>query len=111
MLLLYVYCFIGWCFESSYVSLRVRCLVNRGFMQAPFLPLYGIGVLLILISTRPFLDNVILTYIVGATVATLWELTVGAGMEWLFKVKYWDYSNPEAMNNKYPLLLRQNTLH
>lgn len=27
----YVYCFLGWIFESTYVSLKQKRLVNRGF--------------------------------------------------------------------------------
>lgn len=37
----YFYCFFGWCFESTYVSICQKKLVNRGFIRGPFLPLYG----------------------------------------------------------------------
>ncbi len=42
----YFYCFFGWCFESTYVSLKSRKLVNRGFCRGPFLPLYGSGAIM-----------------------------------------------------------------
>ena len=42
----YFYCFFGWCFESTYVSIKSRKLVNRGFMRGPFLPLYGSGAIM-----------------------------------------------------------------
>lgn len=29
----YVYCFLGWIFESTYVSLKQKRLVNRGFLR------------------------------------------------------------------------------
>ena len=35
----YFYCFVGWCIESTYVSVHQKRLVNRGFMRGPFLPL------------------------------------------------------------------------
>ena len=93
LLLFYFYCFFGWCFESSFVSLRTGHWVNRGFMRAPFLPLYGSGAILMLVVSGPFADNIFLTYIAGCIGATLLELFTGVMMEKLFKIKYWDYSN------------------
>ena len=39
----YLYCFFGWIFESTYVSLKQKRFVNRGFLRLPMLPLYGSG--------------------------------------------------------------------
>lgn len=44
----YVYCFFGWIFESTYVSLKQRHFVNRGFLRLPMLPLYGTGAVMML---------------------------------------------------------------
>ena len=89
----YFYCFFGWCFESSYVSLKNRHPVNRGFMRGPFLPLYGSGAIMMLIVSMPFQHNLVLTYIAGCIGATALEYVTGVAMEALFKVRYWDYSN------------------
>ena len=89
----YFYCFFGWCFESSYVSLKSRSFVNRGFMRGPFLPLYGSGAIMMLLVSMPFQDNLVLTYLAGCVGATILEYVTGVTMEALFKVRYWDYSN------------------
>lgn len=89
----YFYCLFGWCFESSYVSLKNRHPVNRGFMQGPFLPLYGSGAIMMLVVSIPFQDNIFLTYLAGCIGATVLEYVTGVTMEALFKVRYWDYSN------------------
>lgn len=89
----YFYCLFGWCFESTYVSLKSRKLVNRGFMRGPFLPLYGSGAIMMLVVSMPFQDNLVLTYIAGVIGATALEYVTGVCMEGLFKVRYWDYSN------------------
>ena len=89
----YIYCFLGWCFESAYVSVRKRQLVNRGFMHGPMLPLYGSGAIVVLFAALPFRDTPALVYIVGMLAATLLEYVVGVCMEALFKVRYWDYSD------------------
>lgn len=93
MFFFYVYCFLGWCFESAYVSIKSKKLVNRGFMRGPFLPLYGSGALMMYIVSKPFQDNLVLTYIAGVIGATVLEYITGVLMETLFKVRYWDYSS------------------
>jgi uncharacterized membrane protein len=89
----YFYCFFGWIFESTFVSLKSRRFVNRGFMRGPFLPIYGSGAIMMLVVSMPFQDNIILTYFAGCIGATALELVTGMLMEALFKVRYWDYSN------------------
>lgn len=89
----YFYCFFGWCFESAYVSLKSKKLVNRGFMRGPFLPLYGSGGIMMLVVSAPFQGNTVLVYLAGCVGATLLEYVTGVIMEALFKVRYWDYSD------------------
>lgn len=89
----YFYCFFGWIFESTFVSVKSRHFVNRGFMRGPFLPIYGSGAIMMLVVSMPFQDNIFLTYIAGCIGATALELVTGVVMEALFKVRYWDYSN------------------
>lgn len=91
--LFYFYCFFGWCFESTYVSIKSKRFVNRGFMRGPFLPLYGSGAIMMLVVSMPFQGNVVLVYLAGCVGATLLEYITGVAMEALFKVRYWDYSN------------------
>lgn len=89
----YFYCFVGWCIESTHVSIRTRKLTNRGFMRGPFLPLYGSGAIMMLVVSMPFQDSIVLTYLAGCVGATILEYITGVTMEALFKVRYWDYSN------------------
>lgn len=88
----YIYSFIGWCIESTIVSVSRRKLTNRGFMTGPMLPLYGTGALVILLSTIWVKDNYFYVYIFGAIGATALELVTGYVMEQLFNIRYWDYT-------------------
>lgn len=101
----YFYCFGGWCFESVFVSLKSRKWVNRGFMRGPFLPLYGSGATMMLVVSRPYQDNVLLTYIAGVIGATALEYVTGVVMEALFQVRYWDYTG-KFMNFQGRICLR-----
>lgn len=89
----YYYCFVGWCWESTYVSVKERRLINRGFLRGPFLPIYGSGATMMLVVSRPFLGHPLLVYLAGCVGATVLELVTGVTMEALFKVRYWDYSD------------------
>lgn len=88
----YFYSFFGWCFESTYVSVKSRHLTNRGFMRGPFLPLYGSGAIMMLVVSMPFQDSLLLVYVAGFIGATVLEYITGVIMEKLFKMRYWDYS-------------------
>lgn len=92
LFIFYFYCFFGWCFESTVVSVSKHKLVNRGFMRGPFLPLYGSGAVMMLVVSMPFQDHIVLTYLAGCVGATVLEYVTGVIMEALFKVRYWDYS-------------------
>ena len=89
----YLYCFAGWIFESAYVSILKKRLVNRGFLRLPLLPLYGTGAVMMLWVSLPFEDNLFLVYLSGVVAATILEYVTGWTMERLFKMKYWDYSD------------------
>ncbi len=95
LFLFYVYCFMGWCVESSYVSLKEKPphWINRGFLRGPFLPLYGSGAIMMLVVSAPFQHHLVLTYAAGCVGATVLEYITGVTMEALFKVRYWDYSD------------------
>lgn len=93
MLFFFTYCFLGWCIESTIVSVKKKRLVNRGFLRIPMLPLYGSGAVLILFLTLPVKQSLPFVYLIGALGATVLEYITGWGMEQLFKIKYWDYSS------------------
>lgn len=92
------YCFVGWIWECCYVSIvqgiktKKWRFINRGFLNGPFLPIYGTAAVTILLATIPVKEYTWMVYIAGAVAATLMELVTGTAMERLFKVKYWDYS-------------------
>lgn len=92
LLLFFIYSFLGWVWESCFVSFKQKKWVNRGFMSGPFLPIYGSGAIIVLFTTLPVQDSKLGIYIVGAISATLLELVVGYFTELIFHVRYWDYS-------------------
>lgn len=99
LLFFFWYCFLGWIWECCYVSIRKAIKnrkwkwINRGFLNGPFIPIYGFAAISILIGTIGVREYLLLVFVMGALAATLMELVTGSTMERLFHVKYWDYSN------------------
>lgn len=86
LLFFFLYCFLGWVWESCYVSAKRRQWVNRGFLHGPMLPIYGTGAVIILLATIPVRDSLWLVFLLGMLAATALEYVTGAAMEALFKV-------------------------
>ena len=99
ILFFYVYCFLGWCIESAWVSIRAGRFVNRGFMKGPWLPIYGCGAVTILIAGDMSDGSVIGLFVIGALLATVLEYITGEAMVRIFKVRYWDYSYKKIQLN------------
>ena len=47
---LMIYSIIGWVYESTICSIGHRKLINRGFLNGPYCPIYGTGAVLVLLS-------------------------------------------------------------
>lgn len=101
LLFFFIYCFIGWIIESTYVSVRSLHFVNRGFLRLPLLPLYGSGAIIMLWLSLPVQGNLFLVFLFGMLGASALEYVTGYAMERLFKMKYWDYSNNPFNLNGY----------
>ena len=87
-----LYSFLGWLMETCYCSILQRRLVPRGFLYGPICPIYGIGVLLMILFFTPLKGNLLLFYVVAVVVMSAWEYFVGWLLEVTTHVKYWDYS-------------------
>ena len=67
----WIYCFLGWVWESCYMSVMERRLVNRGFVNGPFLTIYGFGAVSVYLILRPLERQWPLLFLCGALLATI----------------------------------------
>ena len=86
------YSFCGWLMETVLISFKENKFVNRGFLNGPFCPIYGVGMLGIAIICSPYIHNYILVFILGMVTATTVEYLTAWLLEILFKASWWDYS-------------------
>lgn len=88
-----VYSFLGWCLEIAYAAVRKRRFLNRGVLNGPLCPVYGLGMVFSMIFFDSAHDNFFFLIISCGAVATILEFFTGLLMEFLFKKRWWDYSD------------------
>ena len=90
-----VYSFLGWCCEVAFAAVRRGIFVNRGVLNGPVCPIYGFGVLIVLLVLEPVKDNLALLFFGSMVLTSALEFFIGFIMEQFFHDKWWDYSeNP-----------------
>ncbi|MFD1670648.1 putative ABC transporter permease [Agrilactobacillus yilanensis] len=92
VLFFFAYAFIGWIWESCYVSVKQKHWINSGFLIGPFIPVYGFSITAVLAIVQPFEQNIWELYLTGVIVITVIEFITSWGMEKLFHARWWDYS-------------------
>ena len=59
----FIYGFLGWCSEVAFAAFKQHSFVNRGFLNGPICPIYGIGVTVVVASLQPYVGNLIFIYL------------------------------------------------
>jgi uncharacterized membrane protein len=76
-----------------YTFVVKRKFVNRGFLIGPYCPIYGSGLILILVLLKDVNANFITKFFMIAFIASILEYITSYVMEKLFNARWWDYSN------------------
>lgn len=87
------YAFLGWCFEMIHMGITTNEVVNRGFLNGPIIPIYGAGVLSILLLLKPLKHNIVLLTICIVLICSIIEYLTSYVMEKMFGLRWWDYEN------------------
>lgn len=88
-----IYSVLGWVCETVYCSVIQRKFVNRGFLNGPVCPVYGVGAVLVIYLLQPVAGNVPALFLTGMLVTTVLEYLTSVLLEKLFHMKWWDYSH------------------
>jgi len=87
------YSFIGYIVEMTALGIENKKIANRGFLTGPIIPVFGIGVMLLISLLDNFKDNIFLVFILGVIITGLVENFTGLILEKIFHNKWWDYSH------------------
>lgn len=88
-----IYAFLGWLMETALAAVRKRRLLNRGFLNAPFSPVYGLAAVLFAIFLPELRSAPFFLFLGGMILATGLELSTGLLLERISHQKWWDYSD------------------
>ena len=86
------YSFCGWVYESILVSILERRPVNRGFLNGPLCPIYGVGAVGAVVVLGQ-VHNPLVVFLLSMVGASILEYVTSWVMEALFHARWWDYSD------------------
>ena len=105
LLYFFVYGFLGWFTEVGFAAFKTHHFVNRGFLNGPICPIYGVGVTAVITVLTPYKSDIIVLYILSVVLVTVLEGVTGWAMDKIFHNKWWDYSDMPLNIGGYVCLL------
>ena len=75
--------------------------MNRGFLNGPVCPIYGVGVSIVVLCLTPVRENILLLWIGSVLLTSALEWATGFVLERVFHQKWWDYSDMPGNLNGY----------
>ena len=69
-----IYAFFGWSLEVVYQAVEQGKFINRGFLNGPYCPIYGFGVIIVVGILEPIKNNLIVLYLGSVILTSLLEL-------------------------------------
>lgn len=79
--------------EVIYAALVLGKFVNRGFLNGPWCPIYGFGMVIVALTLKPVSSSLIALFIGSVLVTSIIEFVTGFVLEKVFKQKWWDYTD------------------
>ena len=92
ILMYFTFCIIGWLWEVFYHVISEGRFVNRGTMFGPWLPIYGVGGILILIVLKPLRKRPVIFFMSAMALSGTIEYLAGWYLETFQNAKWWDYT-------------------
>ncbi len=91
-LLFIIYSFLGWLLEVVEKLVEFKRFVNRGFLIGPICPIYGYGVLGVILFIGSDKSDILGVFLKATLICAVLEYFTSYFMEKLFKARWWDYS-------------------
>lgn len=92
ILLFFIFSFIGWLWEVALHLVEDGVFVNRGTMYGPWLPIYGIGGVVILTVLNKLRSRPTLEFFAAIVLCGILEYTTSFLLETFMGQHWWDYS-------------------
>lgn len=90
----FIYGGLGWMLEVSFQALKTGKFINRGFLNGPICPIYGLGACTVIFFLSSIADqNRLVLFIGSIIIASVIELITGILLDKIFHKHWWDYSD------------------
>ncbi len=89
----FIYAFVGWCLEEIDHTITHGEFVNRGMLNGPLCPVYGLGMVGVAAWLYPLRGNFVVLFFASAILASTLEFLTGFALEKMFRTRWWDYSH------------------
>ena len=86
------YSVAGWCLEVCAAAAKQKKFVNRGYLNGPFCPVYGLTSAAFGIVLPELKEHLIFLFLGGMIIAAFAEYICGFLLERISGQKWWDYS-------------------
>ena len=93
----FAYSFLGWVIEVSEKAIKQNKFINRGFLNGPVCPVYGIGMLLMTVCLKPLWDHFFLLFLGCVIIGTALEYGTELLLEKVTHIRWWNYEE-EPLN-------------
>lgn len=88
-----IYSIIGYITEITFCYITSKKFtLSRGFLIGPYLPIYGMGAVIMFLFLKKYQHDPFELFIMTAIVCTVLEYFTSLIMEKIFKLRWWDYS-------------------
>ncbi len=91
-LMFFIFAFVGFIWEVIYTAVTEKVVAKRGMLKGPWLPLYGVGGVLILLLLGRFRANPPLVFVLAMALCGTIEYLTGVIVEHFYGQRWWDYS-------------------
>lgn len=85
------FCLIGWLWEVGLHLVQAHRFVNRGTMYGPWIPIYGVGGVAMILLLDRYKENKAKLFAMAIALCAVLEYLASFALDFLFNASYWNY--------------------
>ncbi len=86
-----LFCVLGWVWEVSLHYMQTGEFANRGTLHGPWLPIYGTGILIVMLACAHFRKNPAVEFILAVILCGSLEYFSSLSLEMQYHRRWWSY--------------------
>ena len=92
MIIFLIGSFVGYLYEIIFYYIDENHFINRGFLYGPYLPVYGFGAIIMLLTIKRFKKNPLVIFILAMLLTGITEYVAGFLVYQVYHEMWWDYT-------------------